>query len=89
MYTTSNITIREYPNRTHINKTNSYPNLATELITISGLTKTVNYQIYNVLGAKVSNGFTANTNTINIQNLTNGLYMLKLDNKHTFKFIKK
>ncbi|AUC74939.1 T9SS type A sorting domain-containing protein [Olleya sp. Bg11-27] len=45
--------------------------------------------MYNVLGSKVSNGFTAHNNTINIQNLTNGSYMLKLDNKHTFKFIKK
>ena len=70
-------------------KISFYPNPSSDFIQISGLTNTVNYSAFNALGAKVSTGTISNNEKINIQNLTNGLYFLKLENGNTIKFIKK
>ena len=75
-------------NNYHITDKKLYPNPATTFIKISNLTSVENYSIYNQLGAKVSNGVTSNNDTINVQNLTNGLYFLKFENGNTLRFIK-
>ena len=66
-----------------------FPNPAIEYIQISGLSKKVNYTIYNILGKKVLTGNVVNDEGIYIQNLANGLYLLKFNNGNTIKFIKK
>ena len=66
-----------------------YPNPSSNYIHISGLTKTENYKIYNVLGAEISSGEVSKKATINIQNLANGLYFLKFENGTALKFNKK
>ena len=66
-----------------------FPNPAVNYIQISGLTKTETYTIYNILGAVVSHGNIANKEQMNIKNLTNGLYVLKLKNGNAFTFVKK
>jgi hypothetical protein len=66
-----------------------FPNPAIEYIQISGLFKEVNYTIYNILGKKVLTGNVVNDEGIYIQNLANGLYLLKFNNGNTIKFIKK
>ncbi|WP_418513677.1 T9SS type A sorting domain-containing protein [Corallibacter sp.] len=69
-------TIRLFPNPSHTH------------IEISGLLKPTNYSIYSVIGVKFKSGVIANNDKLNIQNLNNGIYLLKLDNNTTFKFIK-
>ncbi|MBU2939978.1 T9SS type A sorting domain-containing protein [Lacinutrix sp. C3R15] len=66
-----------------------FPNPAANYLQIAGLTKTENYTIYNILGATVSQGNITNKKQIDIKNLTNGLYVLKLKNGNTFTFVKK
>jgi hypothetical protein len=65
-----------------------YPNPANGYVTISGLVDTVNYSVYNVLGAQIRNGSTTSDQKIDIQNLSKGTYFIKLENKNTIKFIK-
>ena len=66
-----------------------FPNPAIEYIQISGLSKKVNYTIYNILGKKVLTGNVVNDEGIYIQILANGLYLLKFNNGNTIKFTKK
>jgi hypothetical protein len=65
-----------------------YPNPANGYVTISGLVDTVNYSVYNVLGAEIRTGSTTSDQKIDIQNLSKGTYFIKLENKNTIKFIK-
>lgn len=65
-----------------------YPNPTSDFIEISSLTKTENYTIYDILGTKIRTGIISNNEKINIQNLTNGLYYIKLKNGKSLKFIK-
>ena len=66
-----------------------YPNPSNDFIQLSSLSQIDNYVIYNTLGIQVSSGIISNNERIDIQNLTNGIYFLKLDNGSTLKFIKK
>jgi len=70
-----------------------YPNPASDVITINTNNNTL---LYSRAGLYDANGrllqqvlITANSQTFNIQHLTNGLYMLKFANGATLKFIKK
>ena len=64
-----------------------FPNPSTNFIQISGLNKTT-YKIIDILGAEIKAGRISDTERINIQDLTNGLYFLKFENGSTTKFIK-
>ncbi len=66
-----------------------YPIPSNDFIQLSGLTKTVNYKIYNILGTEVLKGTISDSGKIEIQNFQNGLYFLKFDNGNSMKFIKK
>lgn len=66
-----------------------YPNPSKNFLEISGLNKTTDFTIVNILGYEILSGTIANKNKINIQNLTNGIYFLKLNNEYLIKFIKK
>jgi hypothetical protein len=70
------------------NKLYIYPNPSRNFIQISGLTISQNYKFYNILGTEISNGTISDDKKIDIQNFTNGLYFLKLDNANAIKFIK-
>jgi hypothetical protein len=70
------------------NKVNLFPNPSSEFIQFSGLTTKVNYTIYNILGKEVKNGIISNQEKVEVKNLNNGLYFLRLDNRNTIKFIK-
>jgi hypothetical protein len=65
-----------------------FPNPAKSFINISSLIKPQHYKIYTVLGKEVSRGFMTDNKNINIENLTSGVYYLKLKNTTTLKFIK-
>jgi hypothetical protein len=66
-----------------------FPNPTKDFISVSGLSQTVSYNIFSVLGAKVSNGSVSNNEKIDVQSLTNGVYFMELEEGHTTKFIKK
>jgi len=65
-----------------------YPNPSSDFITVSGISSPEHYDIYNILGAKIKKGSVSNTSQINIQNLANGMYILKLANGRALKFVK-
>jgi hypothetical protein len=65
-----------------------FPNPSTDYIQINGLTSSENYKIYNALGKEIQKGFVVENEKINVENLSNGLYFLKLENGNTIKFIK-
>ena len=65
-----------------------YPNPTTNFIKITNLTKIENYVIYNVLGLEINRGVTSKDEKINVQNLIDGIYLLKFENSNILKFIK-
>lgn len=71
-----------------INTLKLHPNPSSDFFQVSGLTKTENYRIFNLLGAEMDNGTLFENKKINTQNLTSGIYFLKIENGGTLKFIK-
>ncbi|MEC3906035.1 T9SS type A sorting domain-containing protein [Tamlana sp. 2201CG12-4] len=69
-------------------KTICYPNPTSNNIKIIGLKKTEPYKIYDLLGHILQMGIVKKDDKINLQNLTKGLYLLKLGKKKTIKLIK-
>lgn len=65
-----------------------YPNPTNVYIKISGLNQIENYIIYDVLGTEVMKGKIKENDVINIQNLSNGFYFLKLESIKSFRFVK-
>lgn len=66
-----------------------FPNPANEFVQVSGFEESKNYEIYNILGAKIINGLISNNEQIDIRNFTKGLYFLKFEDGITIKFLKK
>ena len=66
-----------------------YPNPTFNFITVSGLTETENYTIFDILGKKITKGTISNSEKINVKTLKNGIYFLKFKNANTIKFVKK
>ena len=65
-----------------------YPNPSNDFIQVLELQKKENYIIYNSLMHKICIGSISNNERIDIKNLTNGLYFLKLETGKFLKFIK-
>jgi len=64
------------------------PTLSNGFISISGLIKDSNFKIYNIEGKEILNSTISPNQNINIKNLNNGIYFLKLENGKSFKFLK-
>ena len=84
--TGSTLSLLEYESKK--NNLTLYPNPSSNYISIAGLTQTENYIIYNINGSKINEGKTSDVEKINIENLTNGFYFLKMENRNMMKFIK-
>ncbi|AUS06886.1 ubiquitin-like protein [Pseudotamlana carrageenivorans] len=69
-------------------KLNLYPNPSRNFIQISGLKKIEKYTIFSLLGTEISKGEISDKKSIDIQNLNNGVYLLKFNNGNNLKFIK-
>ena len=65
-----------------------FPNPSTDFVQVSGLTSSVDYKIYNVLGAEFAQGVISDQEIIDVNDFSNGLYVLQLDDQRVFKFIK-
>ncbi|NRA12145.1 MAG: T9SS type A sorting domain-containing protein [Crocinitomicaceae bacterium] len=66
----------------------AYPNPAVNSIEISGLTQQQNYSIYTMQGDELLKGSVSPNEKIDVSELTNGIYFLKIGNGGTLKFIK-
>ena len=66
----------------------TYPNPSTNYISLSGLAESKNYVIYTMQGKEVARGTISNNNQIDVRFLSDGLYLLKLENLEMVKFIK-
>ncbi|GGZ75054.1 LamG-like jellyroll fold domain-containing protein [Algibacter mikhailovii] len=65
-----------------------FPNPSSDFVSISGLKTKTNYEVYNAIGSKVLKGTLAINDKIDVQNLTSGIYLLKLESGSALKFIK-
>ena len=65
------------------------PNPATAYIFLAGLQQAATYEVYTILGASVLKGTLSVNAKIEIEQLTNGVYFLKINNGTTLRFIKK
>ena len=65
------------------------PNPSSNFIKLSGLTKEENYSIYNIHGTRIMNGKISDNQKMDIQQLSIGLYLLKLERGKTIKLVKK
>ncbi|MCW1961154.1 GEVED domain-containing protein [Chryseobacterium viscerum] len=68
-----------------------YPNPASDVLNISGISEATDYEIYNVLGQKTSEGKVSD-HKVSLSNLSEGIYFIQLKDKNSairLKFIKK
>ena len=66
-----------------------YPNPANDIIRIDGLEGEHEITIYNTMGSLVMTALVSNDNEIGIGELPEGLYLIRIDNGHAMRFIKK
>ncbi|WP_310994038.1 T9SS type A sorting domain-containing protein [Aequorivita marina] len=65
-----------------------YPNPAHNFIQIANLQTPTFYEIYTIVGAKVTTGTIDPNERVNIERLAAGVYILKMKNGHVVKFVK-
>lgn len=65
-----------------------YPNPASHVIQVKGITDDYNYAIYDITGRMVMKGSNYAQNAIDIQNLSKGTYFLNVESFDTMKFVK-
>jgi hypothetical protein len=66
-----------------------YPNPADDKLYLEGLEEGCEISIFNALGMKVKTTTLQGDSEINISDLPAGLYLVRMGNRHTLKFIKK
>ena len=64
-----------------------YPNPVKNSLSVSGITKDQQYEIYSMDGKMIKTGTYSSGKTIDVNILTKGVYLLKIDNQN-LKFIK-
>lgn len=64
-----------------------FPNPSNHNIQISGITGDSNYEIYNIMGKRITTGVISKNEYLNIESLNIGIYFLRL-NSQLLKFIK-
>lgn len=70
---------------------NIYPNPVSGILSIAGISSESDFEIYNLVGQKVSSGKTSD-NKVNVHKLLKGIYFIKIKDKikeNRLKFIKK
>ncbi|RTL14858.1 MAG: T9SS type A sorting domain-containing protein [Flavobacteriaceae bacterium] len=65
-----------------------YPNPTTNFITVTGLLNSETYVIYDMMGRQLQNGILNNNDTINIENLAIGKYLLQFSNGASSSILK-
>ena len=86
-YFTNNVGLG-IPSQAFAKQTSILPNPSNGIIQITGIQKTEAVKIFNLLGEEVYQGSVSVNELLDISNLKNGLYVLKMENGNTVKFIK-
>jgi len=76
----------------NINQINIYPNPANDLVNIelSNTSENFNFRIFNALGQEILKGNLSNTNNqINVSNIENGVYFIRIEDPNNHKNIVK
>ena len=68
---------------------NLYPNPASDKLYLEGIKEEYKISIYNATGMMVKTITLQGDSEINISDLPAGLYLVRMGNRHTLKFIKK
>lgn len=71
------------------NQIRVFPNPSTKILQVSGLENEETYTIYNILGKQVKSGNISSNGYIEVSEFAAGVYLLKLGNNLTLKFLKK
>lgn len=86
--------IRKFANSLSIDKVNNpnltvFPNPSYDFININNLTQQSDFEIFDLLGKKITTGVISINKKIDITELSKGIYLLKIKKFNTFKIIKK
>ena len=65
-----------------------FPNPSADRIMISNIENNQDYIIYSEIGSQVKSGKVSNNEEIDLQNLKDGIYLLKFENGHSIKLVK-
>lgn len=65
-----------------------FPNPSKNIIHISGLSQTEEFEIFDAVGKKIKNGFVSKNKSIHIEDFSIGNYFLKLGDGNIIRFIK-
>ena len=65
-----------------------FPNPSSDFIQVSGLNKTVDFKILDLLGKEIKKGTIYGDEKINIQDIAKGTYLLKLGSENAIKLMK-
>jgi len=65
-----------------------YPNPAHDFIQITNIDQTENFKVFDVVGNEILSGIVTETGRISVQELTNGMYFLQVNDGRTIKFLK-
>ena len=84
--TTSTLSTNGFESR---NEIRIFPNPSTKTIQVSGLNGLEKYTIYNILGKQVKKGSISSNDFIEVSDFPKGVYLLKLENNFTLKFLKR
>ena len=86
------LSVNETLSSTDFNGMNSilslYPNPSSDFLSISNITNTEQYTIYNSIGTAVQSGQVIDDEKIDISRLTEGVYIIKLGHSKALKFAK-
>ena len=66
-----------------------FPNPTVDFIRTTGIKNTVNYEIYDLIGSKITEGVVSNNEKIDVKNYKNGVYFIKLKTGQIIRFVKK
>jgi len=65
-----------------------YPNPAHSFLQLNGLINNQSFVIYDMSGREKKNGIISDDQKINLQDIQNGMYLLKIGNEMTVRFVK-
>jgi hypothetical protein len=74
-------------NNTYVNQFRIYPNPITNLLHISGNDEVKYFDIFDLSGKKLMTK--KGENTVDVSQLSAGIYFINVNNKEAFKFVKK
>ena len=66
-----------------------FPNPTSDYVVIKGLSENYNFSIYNLIGARVLSGIVKPGDKIDVSLLAKGMYLLKLKEETSIKFVKR